>query len=152
MKNKGITLVSLIITIVVLLILAFSSVAISTNILSYTQFQTIRTNMLQIQAKAKMAEEKAGFQKDENLLVGTKIEEPTDNSKIQILFDKQIIKTDEEYYMLSKQDLEKWDLIDIHIEDGYLVNYKTDEVIYVKGVKGKQDKIYYKLTDMMEQN
>ena len=152
MKNKGITLISLVITIVVLLILAFSSVTISTNILSYTNLQTIRTNMLQIQAKAKMAEEKANFQKDENLLVGIKIDEITDNPKIQDLFNKEIIKQDEEYYMLSKQDLERWDLIDVQIDDGYLVNYKTDEVIYVKGVKGKQDNLYYKLTDIMEQN
>ena len=33
-------------------------------------------------------------------------------------------------------------------EDGYIVNYETEDVIYVKGVKNTEGKYLYKLSEM----
>ena len=37
----------------------------------------------------------------------------------------------------------------IDIADGYLVNYESEEIIYVRGLK-KDDNMYYKLSDIKD--
>ena len=61
-ENKGVTLVALIITIVVLLIIASIGVYSGKETIQKANLEAIRTNMLLIEAKAKGVVEKANFQ------------------------------------------------------------------------------------------
>lgn len=60
-NNKGITLVALVITIVVVLILASISINYGTNAIKKSQLENLKTNMLLIKAKAKEYVEQANF-------------------------------------------------------------------------------------------
>ena len=71
-ENKGITLVALLITIVVLLILAGISIGKGSNIIKSSQLENLKTNMLLIKVKAKEYVENANFQ------LGTNFERATD--------------------------------------------------------------------------
>ena len=60
-KNRGITLASLVITIIVLLIIAGISVYSGTDIIKRAKLEELKTNMLLIETKAKECVENANF-------------------------------------------------------------------------------------------
>ena len=68
-KNRGITLASLVITIIVLLIIAGISVYSGTDIIKRAKLEELKTNMLLIETKAKECVENANFKlgKTDNL-------------------------------------------------------------------------------------
>ena len=70
-NNKGVTLIVLVITIIVILILAGITINAGTETIKKAQFETLRTNMLLIRAKAKEYCEEANFK------VGP-VQEPTE--------------------------------------------------------------------------
>ncbi len=145
-NEKGITIVALVITVIILAILGTVTLNIGSSIINKTNLQNINTNMLLIQAKTKTIAEQAKFNNDTSNYKGRKITEITDNAKINELCEKQIIDDKENYYLLSQNDLNFMGLEKIKIEDGYVVNYETDEIIYVSGFK-LNDTIYYKLSE-----
>ncbi len=146
-NQKGITIVSLIITIIILLIIGGTTVYIGTSVIKQATLQTINTNMMLIQAKTKTIAEQAKFNNNQDNYKGTVLSEVLGNKKIDKLLEIGIIEDTSKYYLLSKDDLVSMGLEKIEIEDGYIVNYETEEVIYVKGYDN--DGItYHKLTDM----
>ena len=60
-ENKGVTLTSLVITIIVLLIIAGISVYSGTDIIKRAKLEELKTNMLLIETKAKECVENANF-------------------------------------------------------------------------------------------
>lgn len=60
-NNKGITLIALAITIIVVLILSAITINYGTNAIKKSQLENLKTNMLLIKAKAKEAVEQANF-------------------------------------------------------------------------------------------
>ena len=74
-NNKGITLMTLVITIIVLLIIVSITVNYGIDSISKAQIQNMQTNMLLIEAKAKKYVENANFQ------LGVKPDEATDEMK-----------------------------------------------------------------------
>lgn len=72
MKSKGITLVSLTITIIILVIIAGISVSTGKNMIKKAKLEELKTNLLLIKAKAKQYVEEANF----------KIGNSTENNKI----------------------------------------------------------------------
>lgn len=148
-EEKGITIVMLVITIIVLGILAGVTIKVGGDILTKTNLQTLNTNMLLIQAKVKTLEENSNFNKNENLLKGTKIGEITDNQLINQLKAEGVIDLTVNYYLLSQEDLNAMGLEKIKIESGYLVDYENAEIIYLEGFKVKGMR-YYKLSQLKE--
>ena len=71
-ENKGITIVTLVITIIVLLILAGVSIGTGNKVIKSSQLENIKTNMLLIKVKGKEYVENANFQ------LGTNFEKATD--------------------------------------------------------------------------
>lgn len=100
--------------------------------------EDIETEMLQIQAKAKVEFEKYHVDK-ENGLKGEKI----DNSEYGI---------DEEgsFYKWTKDTLDEVGQTQSILKEGeyYLINYDTEEVIYSAGVKLEDENVYYKLSEI----
>ena len=66
MKNKGITLVALTITIILLVIIAGISINIGGNMIKKANLEGLKTNMMLIQAKAKQYVEEANFKMGKN--------------------------------------------------------------------------------------
>lgn len=161
-KNKnGITIVSLIITIVILLILVSITVYTGTGVMKQANLQTVNTNMMLIQAKTKTIAEQAKFYKDEegnpdtSVYKGTNISDEEINNvtsnkikeKINKLINDNVIEDTSKWYLLSKEDLSSMGLEKIDIEDGYIVNYENDEIIFVKGFEN-EGTTYYKMSDI----
>lgn len=141
-NNKGITIMMLIITIIILVMLAGTTAYISDRITKQVKVENVKTNMLLIQAHIKTIGEKHTFD-DANELVGTL--ETIDTEKYGV-------ESDKEYYLLSEQDLIDLNLSNIEYLDGYYVCYDTEEVIFIRGVKNSEGKVLYTLTQMKEEN
>ena len=154
-KNKGITLISLIVTILVLMIIAGISVYSGKEIIKEAKLEELRTNMLLIQAKAKEYVEQASFkmgpepvdaEKKENVRQevygGVGLEKATGitvPSEIPI----------SECYKVTTNTLKLWGLDKIDLEEGeyYLIKFdetnNTAEIYNTLGINGK-----YSLTEI----
>lgn len=71
-NNKGITMIVLVITIIILLMLAGISINVGRNVIKRSELENSKTNMLLIKVKAKEYVENANFK------LGTNIENATD--------------------------------------------------------------------------
>lgn len=150
-SQKGITLIMLVITIIVLIIITSVTVYTGTGVIKRANLQTLNTNMLLLQAKIKTIAEESRFNKNESNLKGKKLSEITDNNKITQLINENIIENAEQYYLLSQEDLNSMGLEKVKVEEGYLVNYDTEEVIYLKGFEANGG-TYYKLSETRKLN
>ena len=160
-RNKGITMISLMVTIVILMILATITMYYGNSAMKEAKLQDLKTNMLLIQASLKSGLEKYHFEtsnlsdanekeaQKSNYLKGTKL---ADLQKIkQEIFDE--IKEDYpqidgnfDYYSLNTSDLMELGIKDVESsnEDGhYIVAYSMNsvypnivEVINTKGYLG----------------
>ena len=151
--TKGITLIALVITIVIIIIITGVSLNIGGQLFSNVNLKTLDTNMLLIQAKVKVISEKNNF--DENTpLKGSKVADITNDEDINKLKNEGVIdESDANYqsYYLWNQDIlneEGLDSIKLKDNEKYIVNYKTEEIIYFPGYKHTDDKTYYKLSDL----
>lgn len=160
-KQRGITLITLTITIIVMMIIAGITVYFGLDLIREVKLQDLRTNMLLMQAKGKECVEEVSFQKanvtdeneiqtikDENLK-GTKVEE---NSEVQnLLQNTGKIQEGYEYYYLTQQDLSDMGIQELSVEDygyfilGYNINEIKVEVINTNGYQGN-----YTLTQLNE--
>lgn len=142
-NNKGITMVSLIITVIILVILAGTTTYMADRITRQVKVENAKTNMLLIQAHIKTIAEKHSFDEENNALKGTL--ETIDTEKYGVDASK-------DYYLLSEQDLIDMNLGSVEYNDGYYVCYDTEEIIFIRGVKNSQGKVLYSLTQMKEEN
>ncbi len=160
-NQKGITIVLLVITIVILVIIAGITIYIGNGIMKQASLQTISTNMMLIQAKTKTIAEQAKFnndiskesdtQNDEEIYKGILVSDISGNKKIDKLINDGIIEDASKYYLLTKEDLSGMGLDKISIDDGYIVSYDTEEIIYVRGFES-EGKTYYKLSETKDLN
>lgn len=151
MKNKGITLTSLIITIVVLIILAGITITIGKNIIEKANLESLKTNMLLIQAEVKASLEEYIFTKDEATLIGTKIEDK--DTKIIQKLNKAGINNIENWYYLDDTNFKEMNLSDVKPNKGeyFLIKYDKEslevEVLHTTGYT-KNGQTKYTLTDL----
>lgn len=155
MKNKGITLVALTITIIILLIIAGISISAGGNMIKKANLEGLKTNMLLIQAKAKQYVEEANFKIGKSTEDASKISEvrneiyvekaklSTNTNSIATEFDKS------DCYLLTEESFNEWGLNKIKLEENeyYFVKFNeqelTVEVYNTLGFNGK-----YSLTDI----
>ena len=147
-KNRGITIVALVITIIIMLILVGVSITIGTNVINKSQQEDIKTNMLSIQGKAMTIGEKNSFDPDNNSLVGTRI---TDKSTLSNGLQNELNSSDA-YYQWSSDDLNNQGLgtIKTSSSEFYIVDYNNNEVFYSLGVN-VNGTTYYSLSDLKDQ-
>ena len=154
-NEKGITLITLVITVILLVMIAAVSIGEVGDIINQVNKETICTDMLLIQAKAKVLNEKANFNKDETMLAGQKLSEVTGNTEIDALKANGIISESDanysQYYVWNKQTVEEQQLGLEGFEDTqiYIVNYATEEVIYPQGYEHTDGNTYYKLSELL---
>lgn len=165
-KSNGVTLISLIITIIVLIIIAGIAIRTGKEVVRRAQLEELRTNMLLIQAKAKEYVELANFK------IGIK---PTDETKMQEYEAKKASVREEVYvgeaklqkaggtsvptqinitdnfYKVTEEALQAWglDKIETSSSNMYLIEFDDTnakvEIYNTKGYKG-----LYSLTEIDE--
>lgn len=169
MKNeRGITLVILIITVVIMMILVAAGISYGTTSIGEIRLQNFSYELEQIQGRVDTTYEKMKTEKENpsyvslnNKMMGENIttsDDAIDTLKIvtKNKVNYRTITTDnEEYYYnrvdtiyryFSKEDLEEF--FDIkNAKQDVIINFKTREVISVKGQK-YQEKTYYKLEEI----
>lgn len=152
-KNEnGITIITLVIAIAIIILIAAVGITQGRQIISKANMQTLNTNMLLVQAKTKIIEERHSFD-EENSYQGEQLSTITDNEKINKLKEDGIISETEEnydaYYVIRQSDIYELELNTITLNDAFfIVNYKTEEVIYSEGIKDLDGNTYYKLSEL----
>jgi len=144
--EKGITIVALLITIILMLILVGVGISFGGDAIDKANLEDIKTDMISIKTRAKIVAEQYNF-KDIDALVGSAI---TDEEKAKLkLSEKTEGLEDDEYEILkwSSQDLTGQNLSVIE-GDKYVVFYNLKdpngcEVYYLEGYEG-----VYSLSDL----
>ena len=170
-KNRGITMVALVITIVVLLIIAGISIGAGNNAIKNSKLENLKTNMLLIEVKAKEQIENAKFRLGTSFEKTNRVntakseftgEEIVDgnifNNNTKITTEK--IKEDNTnnvyYYKLSTQNLMDMGLKNVKSDekDGYyIVKYDLkNSTIEIYNTEGFDDEgnVVYSLTDIKQ--
>jgi Tfp pilus assembly protein PilE len=146
-NERGITLIALIITVIVMAIIAGVAVSSGSEVIKEARVQDIKTNMLLIQAKAKIKLEEKKFDSTVELIGSQTMPSDLKNESGEDLTD---------YYCLSSSDLEEMNLGNLNIASGqyYLVKYDIDtldvDVFYTAGVSDENGNVYYKLSQMQD--
>jgi len=179
-QNKGITMVMLVITVIVLLILAGISIGKGNNVILRSKLENIKTDMLLVQAKGKEYVENANFElgtdyeklsdetektkRLENAKTKLKGTEITDAENLDSNFGITTEKFKEDnsnlifYYELSNQDLADIGISDVKSDEKsgkYIVKYDIKDVdVEVYNTKGFEngDKTYYSLNEIENLN
>ena len=148
-SNKGITLMTLVITAIVLLIIAGIGINYGSDTIKKATLEEKRTNMLLIQAKAKEYVEEANFKMgispDDNKKAEVRKEVYEGEAKLQPASEVSApsgIPVDE-CYVVTEDTMNLWGLQDIKLEDEekYLIKFDdtnaTVEVYNTIGYDGK---------------
>ena len=158
MKNeKGMTYLTLLIILVILAIVIVAIVFFIKGEFEQETIENRKTNLLLVQGKVTMLEEKVVAKKEGATYIGKKVADNKENEKIKPLLDKEILKEEEEnfdnYYLLEKEDLEALGLSQLELKDGeaYVVNYKTGEVMFTVPVT-IENVDYYTLSSMIQRD
>lgn len=133
-NNKGITLIALIVTVILLAILAGAAIKMGLGISSSAKFENIETYLLLIQSKVKIM--------SQDLVIG-EIEEG------DLKGTKQDSGDYDGWYLLSQSDLNDMGVDKAKAEDGYYVNYDTDDVAYSQGIS-LEGNTFTKLSDILD--
>lgn len=115
------------------------------------EFETVKTNMLLIQAKTELIAQKVDIEEKGAKYIGTKISDKKEDEKIKKLIDNKVIDIDSDksnYYCIDNNNLNELGLNDVKIEDYYIIDYKKNDVIYIYGIKDSKGNIVYKLSEM----
>ncbi len=161
--DKGITLMALVITIVVLLIIAGIGINTGTESLEKVKLEELKTNMLLIEAKAREYVEEANFKIGKETTDQNKIEEikkevyenGEKGAKLQKAIEANLsnVPADipiDDCYVVTQETLELWGLNKIELYDEnerYLVKFdETNLKVEVYNTRGYQGK--YSLTEI----
>jgi len=165
-EERGITLIALIITVVLLFIIGGVSIMGGISVVDTAKAETIETNMFTIKAKAKEYIENVDS-KNWALSDGKKEEanqkELTDKYQLTVIEQKNAegnvwYDSRYTYYQLDKKALDKMDLPDLYEEgETYIIGYPTEpntenlklDIIYVNGIEYKGE-TYYTLSKLEE--
>ena len=165
MKNKGITLVALTITIIILLIIAGISISAGGNMIKKANLEALKTNMLLIKTKGKEYVENANFKLGPKFDTAEDKQTRIDNAKTELKgtiatsdevaqiknkIGENKVDTDYTFYSeLTMSNLEEMGIKGVQLEDNetYIIRYELDsmevEVYNTLGYNGK-----YSLTDI----
>lgn len=132
MNSKGITLVVLIMTIIIMLILAGVTLHFGMEATNKAKTEDIKTNMITVKTKAEIIAEKNSFDANNQVLIGLAIE---NNNTYEISADlRNILNTQEgegskyqKCYIWTQEDLNSLGLntIKVDFSNFYIVDYRN---------------------------
>ena len=151
--QKGITLIALVITIILMMILIGIGIEYGGDAINKAKLEDRKTDMISIKTRAKIIAEQYNFQDIENL-VGTKYTEDTDFNKQSAdnAFSGFTEEEKDNLYIWTQEDLnnEGLNTIEVYSDSYYIVYYNLEdtnscEIYFSMGVDGK-----YSLTELQE--
>lgn len=142
-NNKGITLISLVVTIIVISILAVTVFATSNSLILDTKMKTVLANMYLVKGKVETIYEEYKFDDDNSVLVGTEYKDSLEEYHVNK-------KSSDLWYVWNKNTLTQVGLDNKMLSgrSNYIVNYTTGEIIYTSGCEDDNGNILYTLTEM----
>ena len=164
-NNKGVTILILVVTIVLMLILAGVSLNTGFSVLNDMRMGSLVSNLNLVQAKAEVIYENYTFyNNDTDYLVGSgpyQIDSSLQlgdvklsQEELQIIAQKAEVSEGEvrtwDWYQWKRADLEAQDLdADMLAEDeAFYINYENAEVIYSRGVSTENSNVYHSITGL----
>ena len=141
----GILFIILVIGIIIYGVLKYAKKEVDSE-----QFETIKTDMLLIEAKTSIVAQKVKIKEKDAKYIGNKIEND-ENEDIKKLEEHGIIelKKENNYYILDNNNLDELELSVRNQKQGnYIVEYNSNEIIYTSGIKDRDGNILYKLSDI----
>lgn len=147
-KQRGITLIALVIILVVVGIVIYSGIQYAQKYKNTQEVEDIKANMLAIQGVITSINNKHIVDEENNALEGLKLDLVNNTTEYNITekFKEELSKLEEaELYILNKEILEKHSINDVNIsnKEFYVVDYNSGEVYYSLGINGK-----YKLSEI----
>lgn len=164
-NNKGVTILILVVTIVLMLILAGVSLNTGFSVLDDMRMGSLVSNMNLVQAKAEVIYENYTFyNNDTDCLVGSgpyQIDHSLQlgdvklsQEELQMIAQEAEVSEEEvqnwDWYQWSRADLEAQDLdADMLAEDEFFyIHYESAEVICSQGVSFENSKMYHSITGL----
>ena len=146
-NDKGVTMIILIITIIILVILTGVSLNTGYSVMRDIRVGRVISNMLLVKAKVETIYEEYQFSEDESVLVGN-VTETIPNISQQEKY-KMGMKDDWKWYQLKKDDLRQQGLNEDILGENefFYVNYEHSEIVYSKGTT-YDNIMYYSLTGL----
>ncbi len=155
-NNKGITLISLVLTILLLGILATVSINTGFSITKDIRVGRIISNMVLVKAKVEVIDEQYEFSENEEDLAGEKMGAGLNFVSEQ---EKQIIEKNAESEDFDSWIWYRWDSETLKLQgleknilakgEYYYINYEHHEIIYSNGTSHNNEK-YYSLSGLNE--
>lgn len=146
-KEKGIALIALIVLILVIGVIIFIGIKYASEYISNEKKTDTKATMLSIQSVATNKRNRHTVDKENNPLVGTKLDiENSGDYVISPDFKEALLSVENaEMYILNQEDLTEMGLknIETNNENFFVVDYNTEEIFYSQGIDGK-----YKLSEM----
>lgn len=147
-QNKGITIIALIITIIIMLILAGVTMQYGTGQIERTKLEDIKTTMLLIKGRAQIVIDKEGFGGSYDNTGMIKLEEASgyNTSNLQNIFNN--LEDSSNLYIWEQAAMNN-NSIDVEITNNefFVIDYATGEVYYSLGYT-YEGNTYYSLTQM----
>lgn len=139
MRKKGFLNLKLILIVLIIVILVIAAVFYVKNSLHDQELQSLSTTMLQIQAKAKVINER---NKVNN--TGDYIGKDVTEDQLK----KLNIENNGKLKVLDEEELKKLEVTEIKENQDFVINYETEEVYYLEGYQTDDNNIVYSLTDI----
>ena len=139
MKKKGFFNIKLFFIILIIVLISVGVFFYLKNSFKNQSLQTLSTEMLQIQAKIKIINERNKVNNTEEY-----IGEEATEEEIQ----KINIENSEKVKILTLDNLKELELTEIQEDKKFIVNYENEEVYYIDGYEKDDGNIIYSLTDI----
>lgn len=152
-KQNGMSHITLVFAIIIIIVIGVVGTRIILKENKNRKIENVTTDMLLVQGKIKVIAQENEMNKDENTLIGKSLSENLEDEKIKALVDSKVINTETEdmdkYYIIDGETINSLNLENNLDGEYYIVNYKTYEIIYSKGIE-IDGKMHYTLTELLE--
>lgn len=147
-SEKGLTLISTAIMVMVIAALTFGVVYYTRLQVEKEKNEDIKTDMLLVEAKVQKLSGDYILEKKEDILVGTKLADMEEEPIIKEFLEKEIFDKGEKgarYYVLNQENINELQLENVELEKDsyYIVDYTSSKVYYTKGYSDEEGEVYY---------
>ena len=139
MRKKGFLNLKLILIVLIIVVLVIVAVFYVKNSLHDQELQSLSTTMLQIQAKAKVINERNKVNNTSDY-IGKDITEEQ--------LKKLNIENNGKVKVLGEEQLKNLEVTETKPNQDFVINYETEEVYYLEGYQTDNKNIIYSLTDI----
>lgn len=161
-SQKGITLMALVVTIIVLLIIAgigIGEIAGNAGDINQTEDAMVLSELKKVQQAVLETYIKYKQLGNDKVLIGTRVDYSIAQEELTKIKNGEYLKANSDqnmveyrYYKLDKKQLNDLGLYNIHNNDEYIVNYSTGEVFNITQKKtAKRDILYVYAKDLRNQ-